>query len=294
MNPTRRYKRRAIDEMYGTPSEVMLSVEEGDDPRGLADARPDIGVQSRNEGVYAHIEPGGWNVADPKTGYYPKVDGERQLFSANPSVLSTLYGTEEATPKAVQQVLALSHQEAKKYGSGELTYADELSEFSSPLVLRALDKGYVTENPELPRAVLEGQAQDRADSREFDLTSSAEWQNAQAQGNRAHRRSLGRMTRDNMGRMLAYTEGVNRVTDLPENAGEEAVNNVVAARNRRVSKQELPEPEQAPLPDEGNLWDHAGRKDQNSWNKPMGLPARSRVDAFKDSLSGIVSRVRGK
>jgi len=276
MNPTRRYHKQDDRDLFisGSPSRSKFTVEEGDDQ----DPRYQL---NKNEAVIARVNHGSWRVADPEIGYYPEDEnGENKLFTASPSTLTSLYGTSKITPRAVEHALALAHQESTKHGSGALTYAYDLSDDSSPLVLHALQKGYLVENPEHSLEALEREAANRKTSSEY--ANGYYLKDA---------RKAGRRTSDITTRIAMDNSSYGE--ELPENAGQEAVNRVRESVARRNAQRELPEPEQAPVEHEGSLWDHASRKDKNSWNEPLGLPTTSRAGAFKNYVGGIVSKVRG-
>ena len=275
MNPTRRYHKQDDRDLYvkSSPSRSKFTVEEGDDPNPRYDS-------NKNEAVIARVNHGSWDVAEPEYDYYPEDEnGERKLFTASPSTLTSLYGTAKITPKAVQHVLALAHQESTKHGSGELTYAYDLSDDSSPLVLRALQKGYLVENPEHSLSALEREANNRKTSSEY----------ANGYYSKEERKD-GRRTSDRTTRIAMDNSTYGE--ELPENAGQEAVSRVRESVNRRKAQQEL-RYEHRLVTHDGNLWDSASRKDKNSWNEASGLPTTSRAGAFKNYVGGIVSKVRG-
>jgi len=280
MNPTRRYHKQDTPGSYvwDTPPQSTFTVEEGDS------SKSDIDYEDDQEAVALRVNHGNWNSYDPHRELYPldPETGEYKLFTAEPSKIVSLYGTKNVTPKAVEQALALAHQEATKHGPGTLTYDSELSDDSSPMVLRALNKGYVAENIDYPRQLLEADAR----VRKQDLNYNSYY----VEQERANRRRMSdRTTRS----MVKNEYGVVEREELPENAGQEAVNRVRKSVARRNAQRELPEPEQEPVTHEGSLWDSASRKDKNSWNEASGIPTTSRAGAFKNYVGGIVSKVRG-
>lgn len=101
------------------------------------------------------MTPGEWKVANPDVDYYPtNAEGERQLFQATPSKLDHLWGSRRLPSRLLQQVLAVSRSEALKHGTGELTYATSTTPYSSRVVMNALTRGDVIENPNNPKSTL--------------------------------------------------------------------------------------------------------------------------------------------
>jgi len=106
-------------------------------------------------GVQVRMTPGEWKVANPNVDYYPtNAEGERQLFHATPSKLDHLWGSRRLPSRLLQQVLAVSRSEALKHGTGELTYATSTTPYSSRVVMNALTRGDVIENPNNPKSTL--------------------------------------------------------------------------------------------------------------------------------------------
>jgi hypothetical protein len=297
MKPTREY-RKAIDEpVFSTPGRDDIAFAAREYPAtGLVDKDED---EAAPESVYTKITPGYWSVAEPERGYYPEDEyGERSLFRAHPTEVKSLYSTKDVTPHAVQHVLALAHEEAKKHGPGTLTYSTELSRYSSPMVLNALKKGYVVENPHLRLEDLEAHAEDRDHMRRMISEMPADQRASFQSRINWERRSSGNVSNDVTERIFSEHEdngdedfmdyhAWHNVEELPSTAGEEATNSVLDAKARRFAKLEQPEPKPAPLPDEGNLWDHANRKDKASWESAPSQPKASRLAAFREKLGGL-------
>jgi hypothetical protein len=305
MNPSREYKRTESE----YDDETAFSVRETESKNSYED---ELGVLK--------MDKGRWDVFNPKTReeFWPKdKDGNNVLFKAYPSVIETLHGTDNVTPKSIQHVLALAHQEAKKHGPGTLTYSPSLSDHSSPLVLHALDQGYLEENPYHPREKLQAEADKRAAKRaEYHTldedakrianlkklemrhsgSSSARENYDEIIENRGSVEDWGEYEDDN-GSLVEESWTTDptwkEVETLPSTAGQDAVNAVKSVRDRKRAQQELPEPPQAPVEHEGNLWDHASKTDRKSWNAASKLPTATRAGAFKDYVGNVVSKIKG-
>jgi len=311
MIPSRSYKRTEPEHANFHENEsVYFGVEENASDRSHI---PDeLGILGMRRGGWKTYNPARSddNILQPRDE-----QGNIALFEAYPSYINNLYSTDDLTPKAVQHLLALAHQDAKKYGSGKVSYGNSLSEHSSPMVLHALDSGYLEENPTHTRGALQKEADFRSKTRAKYLESDDE--NKADADDRKYRRRLGssRLARsdyndvfkdrgvtvdwyeDDAGNEYSYDSEPmwKQPEDLPDTAGQDAVNAVKAERARRVAQQELPEPAQEPVTHEGNLWDHAGKKDKKSWDAAASsVPAASRVGSFKDSLVNAVSKIRGR
>jgi hypothetical protein len=294
MNPTREYRKARDEDAFATPGDLAFAARE----HSPTDSEDN---PTAPESVYTKITPGRWDVAEPERDYYPEDEhGERSLFRAEPSEIKSLYSTYGATPHAVQHVLALAHEEAKKHGPGTLTYSTDLSTQSSPMVLNALKKGYVVENPHLTLGDLEAHAESREYLNNKINELPPDQKDAIKARTRSHRLSSGNIANDVTEKIFSDDENDysdegymdyrnwDNVEELPSTAGEDATKSVLDSRSRRLAKQEQPEPEQAPLPDEGNLWDHANHKDQKSWESASSQPKISRLAAFKETLGGSV------
>jgi hypothetical protein len=168
------------------------------------------------------------------------------------------------------------------------------------MVFNALKKGYVVENPHLDLGDLEAHAEDREHFSRKVNEMPPDQKAAYKARTRSHRLSSGNIANDVTEKIFSDDENDysdegymdyrnwDNVEELPSTAGEDATKSVLSGRARRLAKQEQPEPEQAPLPDEGNLWDHANNKDQKSWDSALSQPKVSRLAAFREMLGGLV------
>jgi len=306
MNPSRDYKRTESV----SDKDVVFAVRESE--KEHESYQDDLGVLK--------MTPGHWNVLNPKQPEHwaPKDEnGNPALFSAYPSCIDSLHKTPNLTSKGTQHLLALAHQEAKKHGKGTLSYGFSLSPDSSPLVLHALDQGYLEENESHPREELESSAARRAEERAVYHEEDEDYKKTARIRKMQRKTSGGHTARENYEDIIERRGAVEQwdnyddddddtveeswttdpdweeIENLPRTAGQDAVNAVKGERNRKQAQRELPEPPQAPVEHEGNLWDHASRKDKKSWNASSGIPTASRAGAFKDYVGGIASRVRG-
>ena len=265
-------------------------------------------------------EVSGWahHVASPKYDYYPlhPITGEHQLVGASPSSLDSLYKSPGASPQGVSQLLALMHQDAVKRGTGTLTYSRNLSRDSSALSLNALNKGYVEENPRLPKHILERDAKERrlvgltGDRKQYEINrrESAKWEaeenvNKTIYGDDYQDHDPHFDSPDTLDDIYQYRIDNDEVHHIPEKYAEEAVGKVKeqAARTRYhrqkkhmdIMAEYTARPESDPH-DEGTLFDHLPRKQRNEWNDFMGKPRVGRAGVFKNAVGGLVDRVRGR
>lgn len=97
--------------------------------------------------------------------HYFNHGGQGELFYSEhrPAKIQTLHASGGA-PHLVTALLAHAHRVHK----GDLTYSDDLSPYSSPIVKHAVEKGYVKQNPEKDYSELEDDAEYMADSRAYD------------------------------------------------------------------------------------------------------------------------------
>jgi hypothetical protein len=229
-------KYRKVQRLFFGQPDVTVNYEV-DEKNGLIDDSSDLGVK-----------PGHWEVADPDNNQYPvDENGERALFRAHPTRVKSLFGS-GTTSKTIQHLLAMAHQDAKKVGTGTLTYEDDLSRYSQGMVRRGIKKGYIDENPELPLSVLEDMSKDRRLSREEQLERDKTYGT-----NYAEEQELDR--KDNLNgeqstfRSMHEVKKLNReqhpenwsITDFPDDAGEKAVQGVLKDSSDRKRREETAE-----------------------------------------------------